>query len=217
VKIRPIKSQDELEQVYCLTHDLYVVEGYCKPKPDRRLIHYPHLDGIQETTVFVAVEDGKVIGSNSLTVDGPHGLHVDMDDEYRDKVKQIRDECRANAWNLGSSWRIVVSSLSHNVKAVLGLIGITVEHIYMHKLHRVLYNFHPRHARFYNLILGLETLAEGTCGADGLSHPPSVLMVSDYARLHKHWSKICKHHDMILEAHQEIEKCECWPYRTEMK
>ena len=52
--IRPMYTELELDQIYKLTHDAYVERGYCEPQPGGKLIHYPHLDHIPETTILVA-------------------------------------------------------------------------------------------------------------------------------------------------------------------
>src|SRR5437016_9467448 len=77
--IRPIANDAELAMVHRLTHDCYVSQGYATPQPDRRLAHYVDFDGLTQTTVVVAVMQGEIVGSISLTVDGPWGLTVEKD------------------------------------------------------------------------------------------------------------------------------------------
>ena len=100
--IRRAISREDFEAVWRLTHDMYVAEGYAEPQPDGLLRHYPHLDAIPETVVFLAEdEDGTLLGSNSYTLDGPAGLHVD--DDFRDVVDAVRAECRATGKRLGAN------------------------------------------------------------------------------------------------------------------
>src|SRR5262245_29486021 len=77
--IRPIRDLAELQQVYRLTHDCYVENGYVKPHPTGMIVHYPQFDHIPETTILVAVINGRIVGSVSLTQDGPGGFSIDDD------------------------------------------------------------------------------------------------------------------------------------------
>ena len=199
MEIKIADTQDELDAVYRLTHDLYLKEGYSLQQPDGRLIHYPHLENIPETIVLIATVDGHIVGSNSLTLDGTHGLQVDCDIGYKDKVDEIRENCRKNKKNLGCSWRIVTSQNS-NQDVILSLLNATAELMYLRKLHVALYNLNPKHEKFYRRFLGMVKLGEGICGATGLTHPPSVLMMSEYEILYKHWSKVTARRNLILNA-----------------
>lgn len=77
--IRPVRSLEELRAVYRLTHDCYAASGFCAPNPTQFIVHYPQYDHIQETTILVALSQGRVVGSVSVTMDGPKGLTVDKD------------------------------------------------------------------------------------------------------------------------------------------
>src|SRR5438552_3052516 len=100
--IRPIANDDELLMVHRLTHDCYVSKGYAAPQPDRRLVHYADFDGLPQTTVIVAIRRGEVIGSVSMTLDGPWGLTVDKD------FKDVCDSLRYAGRSLAVIWRLVM-------------------------------------------------------------------------------------------------------------
>src|SRR5947209_3989524 len=71
ILVRPIEGEAELDAVYRLTYDSFLERGYCAPRPDRRLIHYPHLDRLPETMICVAISEGQIVGTVSVTLDGP--------------------------------------------------------------------------------------------------------------------------------------------------
>lgn len=170
LEVRPARNLAELDTVYRLTHDSYVERDYIQPQPDGRLIHYPHLDGIPETTVLVALRGGQVIGTNSLTLDGPRGLHVDSD--FGDECDRIRAEGRS----LAASWRIAtVRECRHQTRIVMELIRATTHCVIRAGIQTCVFTFNPRHERIYKRLLNMRTVAR-TETSRGLSNAPAVFM-----------------------------------------
>jgi len=146
------------------------------------------LDGIPETTVFLAERNGELVGSNSLTIDGPRQLHVDED--FPDQVKRIRLWSRSVGLRLGASWRIVTQPKIHGQTAViLRLIDATVRRGAELGLHVTLYSFNPKHERFYKRFLGLTTVARDICRA--AQGAKAVLMIGDSRKIETAWKKLC--------------------------
>jgi hypothetical protein len=176
VTVRTIDSVDGLIEVYGLTYREYVAAGYAEPNGERLLAHYAELDGIDETTVFGAYLEGELVGTNTITRDGPMGLHVDQD--FPTEVEAIRRWCHSHELNLGASWRLVTSSIvRHNASVMVSLIRATIRKGCESALHITLYSLHPHHVRFYERLLGLKKVAEGLCRACGGN--PAVLMLGD--------------------------------------
>lgn len=168
--IRPIQTLIELDKIYYLTHDIYVKNGYYKPNEEGKLSHYPQLDNIPETTVFIAIKDGEIVGTNSITLDGIMGLHVDLD--FPDEVNKVRKERR----RLVASWRIVTNN---GIKVIVGLIKKTVDHaLNILKADTALFTFHPKHESFYQKYLNAKTIARSDC-ISKLENAPAVLMRVD--------------------------------------
>jgi len=183
-----IATAKEMKGVFELTHDEYVRQGYCQPRHDRVLQHYIHLDNIPETFVFVAVENNKVIGTNSLTIDGPNKLHVDCD--FPNETQVIRQQCNAGDKILASSWRIVTcDALRNTMTTFLHLVDITINTIVSNDVDVCLFTFNPKHESFYSKLLGLHTITYGSCRA---TQAPSVLMQVTTDKLIDKWQKICK-------------------------
>lgn len=179
----PLRHTWDLEEVYRITHDAYVERGYCASRPDGRLVHYPHLDGIPETTVLVAVLDGAVVGTNSLTLDGPRGLHVDED------FKAECDAIRAEGRRVAGSWRIATrAALRSETRVVMALIQATVDLLRDKGVETGVFTFNPRHERFYQRLLNMQTVARHEGSVHGLQNAPAVFMRTTVADLPERWS-----------------------------
>ncbi|MFC1479119.1 hypothetical protein ACFL6F_00840 [Planctomycetota bacterium] len=182
--IRPVQNSWEMDKVYRIVHDAYLERGYIEKQPDGKLIHYPHLDGIPETTILVALENGEIVGTNSITIDGPFGMHVDED--FKKECDQIRFENRL----LASSWRIATKKSCRNErKAVMQLIQETVDHALGNGVETMLFTFNPRHERIYKKLLNMITVAKNGGSVTGLSNAPAVLMRVDDKDLPARWLK----------------------------
>jgi len=180
--IRPVCEDGELEDVYRLTHDAYAERGYIKASSDGRLIHNRELDGIAETTVVVVVADGIVLGTNTLTLDGPKGLSVDKD------FKEESDQVRAEGRTLASSWRLVTrTGYRDERKIVMGLIGETLRLGLSHGVTTCLFSLNPRHERVYSRLLNMKTIARSDAIV-GFANAPAVLMRMDIETLPQ-WCK----------------------------
>ncbi len=178
---RAVRNASEMNQVYRLTHDAYVKQGYCAPQPNGLLNHYPHLDRTPETTVILAVVDNMTVGSNSYTLDGPAGLHVDAD--FKEECDAIRREGNV----LASSWRIVTSDQFRNDRRiVMGLIQETLFQILEAGVETCVFTFHPRHERIYQRLLNMKTIARKERLSD-LSNAPAVFMRMEMNHIPARW------------------------------
>ena len=177
--IRSANTFGELDRVYRLTHDAYLEMGYCKPQPDSRLNHYPHLDDIPETTVLIAISEGRIIGTSSLTMDGEHRLPVDTD--YNWHVDKVRAEGR----KLASAWRIVTGV--HGRKVVMGLLSCSVDLALQSDANTLLIVVNPHHEAVYKRLFNMEALASHKNSMEGLSHAPSVLLRVDRETIPAKW------------------------------
>jgi len=190
IYIRKALSLQDLEAAWRLTHDLFVAEGYADPRPDGMLRHYPHLDFAPETTVLVA-EDlyGRIVGTCSLTVDGPAGLN--MDDDFKDIVDGIRMECRREGKKLGAGWRLATAADAHNsLDVALKLISAMIEELAAQELGVILFVFNPRHERFYQKTIGLRTISAQVRGARSVKGAPAVLMRGDRDEILARWEQV---------------------------
>ena len=203
LSIKILETPEELDEVYRLTYESYLREGYCSIQPNERLSHYPHLDNIPNTLTFLAVKNNQIIGTNSLTIDGLMGLPVDLNIGYKDKMVEIRQQCKDNQLNLGCTWRMVVVPHSP-LNTILKLINITVEHVFYNKLHYVLYDVNPKHIKPYHTLLGSEIITEGHCYSPSLNGPPSTLMMSKYEDVYRCWIRVCEKRGLVCKAGEKL-------------
>ncbi|HOX07439.1 MAG TPA: hypothetical protein PK280_13635 [Planctomycetota bacterium] len=188
MRIRKATTLKDLEAVWQLTHDMFVTESYAEPQPDGMLRHYPHLDLLPETTVLMAEDDdGTLLGSVSYTVDGPAGLHVD--DDFRDVVDAVREDCRAAGRRLGASWRIVTRpGCREHLQVVMQLISATLDGG-RQVADTVLFTFNPKHESFYGRMLGLRTVCEPRAG-HSVQSAPAILMRGEMAEMLARWERV---------------------------
>jgi len=169
-----------MERVYRLTHDCYVSKGYALAQPDGMLVHYADFDFIEETSVFVAMEHGKVLGSISITMDGPKGLTVDKD------FKGMCDELRHEGRRLAAVWRLVVHhSNQASRRVVMALIKAVSTEAVSHGYDSCLFVVNPRHSFIYQRLLSMKAIAEKG-NTDGLANAPAVLLRGDRETLRAH-------------------------------
>ena len=175
--MRTINKQEELEHIYSLTYECYIQQGYCSKNSSRKLIHYPKLDNISSTTVFV-IENSKggLIGTASTTKDSQHGLHVDLD--FHAETEMVRSERKI----LSSSWRIAVNpNYKSQPQVARLLIDGTVAYWHAAGIETCLMTFNPCHENFYKKYLNCKTLSKND-GLHDLKNAPAVLMRWDASR-----------------------------------
>jgi hypothetical protein len=154
--LRTIRNMDEMEDVYRLTYRCYVQKGYCNKNDSGMLIHYPHLDDLSETRVFVAEDDvGKLIGTISNTIDSQYGLNIDED--FLGEINQIRKENRV----LASTWRFATDE-AHRSQARVARLLLDGMVAYMHatNIETCLTTVHPHHEAFHSRYLNCRTVAK---------------------------------------------------------
>jgi hypothetical protein len=181
VEVRPIHNSRELDEVYRLTHDAFLERGYCERQPDGRLVHYPELDVSVDTTILIALVHGEIVGTISLTLDGPAGLHADHD--FKPECDRIRAEGRAFA----ACWRLATRDRyrSENI-VVMALIRAAVRLVCDAGVETAVFTFNPRHERIYQRILNMRTVAR-SAGSDGLCNAPAVFMRLETAQIPQRW------------------------------
>lgn len=182
--VRQINSGHELDMVRTLTHESWVASGLILPQPNGKIIHHPHLDNSPDTTVLVAIENELIVGTNSLTVDGPSGLHVDHG--FKEETNCIRTE----GLRLASSWRIASSPTALSRSAVFKtLIRATVDLIRDKEIETCLFVFPPEFEAFYRRVINAKTICtKKITYNDGLI-VPCVMMRCDYQELPDYFKK----------------------------
>ena len=184
VTIRPVANDAEMKMVHRLTHDCYVSKGYAPPQPNGLLNHYPEFDHLPQTTVFVAIQHGEVVGSISMTVDGPKGLTVDGD------FKEECDAMRKSGRKLATAWRLVMKhSVNPSRRVLMSLIKETATLATRKGANTWLFTVNPRHESVYRRLLKMYAVSHKE-GTHGLVNAPAVLLRADNESLPGAWRNL---------------------------
>jgi hypothetical protein len=152
--VRPIHNLHELREVYKLTHTCYVSTGHFKSHPSQLIVHYPHFDHIPETDILVAVLNNVIVGSVSVTFDGPSGFTVE--EEFMEQCKIIREEGKSMA----VVWRLVADeSVRSNRTVLMSLVDAALERVRRREISTALIAVNPKHERVYCRMLNTEVVA----------------------------------------------------------
>lgn len=179
--IRPIASSRDLFDVYRITHDAYVLKGYCLPKPDGMLNPFPEFDHLRETSILVAVIGEEIVGSVSITLDGPRGFPTDKD--FHAESQLIRQEGR----HLAAAWRLVIKESCHfRQKVLTALLAEIARRLMTEQIHTCFFSVHPSYVKTCKHIMNMKTVAGSRTTID-LTHVPAVLMRCDVEDLPARW------------------------------
>jgi hypothetical protein len=170
--IHKLTDYSRLDEIHRLTHDTLVEAGDITPRPDGKINLYPHLDRSGQTTILVAEQSGMIIGTISMSLDGPDGLHTDS--LFNDETDRIRREV---PHGLAASWRIATS---RQYRSNRGLVLDLIKHTFLARfeLHAqvCLFVFNERHVTIYQRLLDAEIVAQRPASLDGEIFVNTALM-----------------------------------------
>ncbi len=168
---------EEMAAVWQLVYRVYLEEGYCEKDAKKRLRHYKILDCQPETTVFCVEEEDTLLGTCTVTLDGPRGIHTDF--VFPVETQAVRDECRCDGLKLASSWRIATDPCCRSKTAVVNmLMNATIEKLLRERVDVSLYTFNPKHEKVYHRLWGFVTIA-GPKEDATVKGAPAILMRGD--------------------------------------
>ncbi len=180
--LRVASTVDDFAAIHRLIHDAYVEQGYIEPQGNGRLLYNAEFDQRPETVVLMVESEGVLLGTLSLTVDGPRGLPVDRD--FNATCNLVRREGRP----LGCVWRLVTrQGYVDERRLVLTLIGEIVQEGLARQIKTYLCALNPKHERFYKRLLNMKSLAYCR-SVQGLRNAPGVCMRGDVENLPPWWT-----------------------------
>ncbi len=183
--IHKLTNFNRLPEIGELVHDTLVESGHISSRYNKFVDLYPHLNKIPETTILIAELNGRIIGTNSMTLDNPKGLHTDK------FFKEETDSFRKQKKILGSSWRIATAhEYRKNIRLFLDLIQNTFFLAKEMHIETCLFVFDKRHEEFYKKLIDAETVAEKISNIEPEIDIPMILMRTDTENSQKHLSKI---------------------------
>ncbi len=185
-KIRKLTDLKRLPEIGRLIHDTFIESGLISTKCKTPVDLYPHLNFIKETTILTVELNGKIIGTNSMTLDGPAGLHTDY--YFKEETDFIR---KTENTVLGSSWRIATSHEYRNhIKLFLDLIQQSFFIAKEKQIETCLFVFAEKHEAFYKKMLDAETIAKKKYTKFPYNNVTFVLMKTNTENSQKHLSEL---------------------------
>ena len=183
-QISILKDFKRLKEVHELAYSSYFKNEENNKPADINL--FPILDTSKNTkTIVVEIED-KIIGTNSLTIDGEFGL---PSDKY---FKEETDAIRKNtSGNVGNSWKIATSQdYKSNVMLLFDIIQKTSELAVEMKIDTCLYIFPKKHENIYKKMINAEKIAEKKCNIGDVKDVHLVLMKTETKNSIKHFKSL---------------------------
>ncbi len=102
--ISVLRDFTRLNEVYRLSHDALAEAGIIMPRSNGLLVTDPKVDRMKETSILLAENNEELIGTISVTLDGPHGLHIER--WFGEEVDQIR---KNDPGILCTAWRFAIA------------------------------------------------------------------------------------------------------------
>lgn len=197
MNIIQITTKNLLRAVWRLTYSIYVAQGYAKPCPLGKFIHYPQFDGVPETVVYgrmgykvcFAHPFQTIVASCSITGDGPRGLPISP--QFQREIEEVRKYGR-----VGVCWRLVSNQSVH----ILPLIGHAIEHgfDYLGSEH-LLIEVNPRHVKFYCKSFGFKVIG-GPVRDGSVNMAPAMLLYGETATIKDSWNCLKSRHQNIFTS-----------------
>lgn len=150
-----LKSPQKLDEIHKLTYSSLLERKDIAPNRDKKISLFPHLDTSRQTTILVAENRGKIIGTNSVSMDGPDGLPSDL--HFPAETDEIRKRCSGN---IAASWRIATShEYRRDRRLILEIMKATFRVGFENNIDTCLFIFNQRHVDFYKRLFGAEVVS----------------------------------------------------------
>jgi len=166
--------------IWSLAHDRYFECGYIDKQFSGMFTQYPEYEFLPETKRLIAIDNGELIGTVTITLDGEYGLPIEAD---WPKETQI---VRAVGLPIACVWRLVTKlACASTRRIVLDLLKGCVRELIECGEPVILAAFNPRHKDFYKRFCRLTEIGRHEI-TKGLQNAPSILTVGGpgtYARL----------------------------------
>ena len=164
----------DLLAVHRLHHDAWVDEGFLSPRASGTIDRHPEFDRDAETFVLVAEEAGTIVGTVSLSLDGPLGLPVDHG------LTSVITPIRSASSRLAAGWRVATHPRLRTSAAVIRALMLeTIELTIAHNVSTCLFLFHTRHVPVYRRLLRATTVHAAGAYYDDAPTWDAVLMRAD--------------------------------------
>jgi len=173
VKVSLASQKEDFEQVFRLLASNYQTRGY-EPASGKPLRFTP-FHALPETTVFVAKQGRKVVGTLSLVPDNAI-LGLPMESVYASEIKSLREDGR----NLVEVTSLADRELSirESVPVLVTLIRVMAQFAAGQGAHTWVITVNPRHRPFYERIMGFIPIGPRKAYPAVQNHPADALAVT---------------------------------------
>ena len=129
-----------------------------EPVADGKVSSAPGFDLLPETSIILARQQGRLVGTLSITIDSAHGLPSDQ--FFAKETAKLR---RSALKPLTTAWRIAVDpQVQRSSELVLGIMTEGFNLLRALDSEFCLATFAPKHVRVYRRLVAAELLAEGS-------------------------------------------------------
>lgn len=166
----------ERQAAFRLLYNSYLRAGLIEPNPSGMRVMHHHL--LPTTDIFLALLRGEAISTVSLIGDGQLGLP--MEATYPNEVNELRQRGvrLAEVSALADRRR----QLSRTLPVFVALTRLMIQSSRARRFEQVLVAVHPRHARFYQRLLGFEALGSER-SYPAVCNRPAVALKLDFERI----------------------------------
>ncbi len=182
-RIRLANTEERKESASILINRMYEWRGYSSLSP---------LDSEPNRVTLLATDnDADVIGTISVGIDSTLGLYADS--TYPDVLDALRNQGR----KLCEFNRLAMDPRVKNKRVLATLFHVS--YLYPYGLFACtdgLLEVNPRHARFYQLMLGFEIIGEERICPR--VNAPSVLLLIDFDKLHRRVEEVGGRMEQVL-------------------
>jgi hypothetical protein len=181
------KDPDDLRLIWQLNYSEYLKHGYCLPSSEKIFKYNPHLDTIPETHIAVVKSGADLLGTVSITEDGPQKLATDP--LFPIETDTIRRLAKHMGMKVCSPWRIITKDSYRDLGVVIQLFSAVAEIVSGKNIDIMLFAINPRHIGFYTRMLGAEKVAVKE-NDQTVNDAPAMLIISSRQTASLRWNAI---------------------------
>lgn len=168
--------REEREAAFRLIHDAYTLNGLMAANPSGMRITPYHL--LPTSDLFVAYHQGTLIYTMTLISDDEQG--IPLEGVFQAEVLRRRDESRAYLAEVSClASRVGYLPRGQMYHVFVRLASLLVQSARENGVERLMIACHPRHARFYQGLLGFSRISESRDYAP-VQNKPAVALEHDF-------------------------------------
>lgn len=150
LEVRRALTVEDLEQAYRLVHECFAAAGYIEPHPTGLRVRA--FSVLPDTALYIAVADGKVVGTLSMIPDGPLGLP--MEQAFETEIERLRYSGR----RLVEVSDLAIDENYRNLRVLTELTRCAMAHALFIGAEDAVVAVSPSHSGFFEGILQFESL-----------------------------------------------------------